>query len=615
VTHTPVKKIIFTLITLLLPFIILLLIEGGLVVANVGHSYPLFIDKANKDESVKYLQPNPDVIHRYFPEPRFAPNVSPDTVYFSKQKPLDSFRIVIQGGSTAAGFPYGRWASLQGMLEQRFKRLYPNKNIEIINTAMAAVNSYTLLDFVDEIIAQQPDLVLIYAGHNEYLGIMGVGSAIGGKGGRLATMLHLSFKDWRLYQLMQRAYSKIMLGDQLLQRTDKSLMSQVAKEKNIALDSELFKRGIAQFTENMSSLLAKYQAAGVPVVLGNLVSSENGQVPFSSIGRVDWQNIYSDVTEKKISPPVFPLTAEQNSIDLAAHYFEYGLYMQAQGLFRDAKLAFVLAKDHDLLRFRAPSQFTDIIASLAKQYQTGLVDVQALFAEHSKDGIIGNNLMLEHLHPTIEGYFLLAEAYSDYIVEQQFLGKAVDYSRTQARKDIPITRLDALYGEFSVRKLMNDYPFTSPNTQVNKTIDLPASRPFEKQALIKRIESKDWLSVQKGLLVAYQERKEPLEAAKIAAALSTAMIDNHQASYIAGQLYQGLKDWQLAAYYHKKALSINTNNITYLMALAKDYFFLKQYPKSLVLLQKADAMVEETSPKKQTIAQYIRQVNAQIVTN
>ena len=178
---------------LLLPFIILLLVEGVLVVTNFGHSYPLFIDKVSQDKSVKYLQPNPDIIHRYFSEPRFAPNVSPDTVYFSKQKVRGSFRIVIQGGSTAAGFPYGRWASLQGMLEQRFKRLYPHKNIEIINTAMAAVNSYTLLDFTDEIIAQQPDLVLIYAGHNEYLGIMGVGSAIAGKGGRLATLLHLAF--------------------------------------------------------------------------------------------------------------------------------------------------------------------------------------------------------------------------------------------------------------------------------------------------------------------------------------------------------------------------------------------------------------------------------------
>ena len=614
-TYTPFKKITFTLITLLLPFIILLLIEGILVVANFGHSYPLFIDKVTKNEPVKYLQPNPDVIQRYFSEPRFAPNVSPDTVYFSKQKPLDNFRIIIQGGSTAAGFPFGRWASLQGMLEQRFKRLYPNKNIEIINTAMAAVNSYTLLDFVDEIIAQQPDLVLIYAGHNEYLGIMGVGSAIGGKGGRLATVLHLAFKDWRLYQLMQRGYNKIILGEQPLQRTDKSLMSQVAKEKDIALDSELFELGIKQFSNNMSSLLSKYQAAGVPVVLGNLVSNESGQVPFSSVGHVNWKNIRANVATAKVSPPLFSITPDLTSKDIAANYFEYGLYMQAQGRHKQAKLAFVLAKEHDLLRFRAPSQFNQTITTLAKQYEAGLVDVQALFAEYSEGGIIGNKLMLEHLHPTIEGYFLLAEAYSDYIVEQQFLGTATKFSVEQARADIPLTQLDALYGEFTIRKLMNDYPFTEANTKANKTIDLPKSRDFEKQALIRRIESKDWLSVQKDLLIAYQERKEPLEAAKIAAALSTAMIDNHQASYIAGQLYQGLKDWQLAAYYHKKALQVNTDDTTYQLALAKDYFFLKQYSKSLALLQQADALVDETSPQKKAIKQYIRQVNTQIVIN
>lgn len=599
----------------LLPFIILLLIEGLLVASNFGNSYPLFIDKVSQDKSVKYLQPNPDVIQRYFSEPRFAPKVSPDTVYFSKQKPKDSFRIVIQGGSTAAGFPYGRWASLQGMLEQRFKRLYPEKNIEIINTAMAAVNSYTLLDFVDEIIAQQPDLVLIYAGHNEYLGIMGVGSAVGGKGGRLATLLHLAVKDWRLYQLMQRGYSKIMRAEQAPQRTDKSLMSQVAKEKNIALDSEIFTQGVEQFTENMSLLLAKYQAAGVPVVLGNLVSNENGQVPFSSVGQVDWQTIRSAAATAKVSPALFSLSAELTSEEVAKNYFEHGLYMQALGHYSEAKLAFVLAKDHDSLRFRAPSKFNEIIARLAKQYQTGLVDIQALFAEHSEGGIIGNSLMLEHVHPTIEGYFLLAQAYSDYIVEQKFLGPASNYPIAQARADIPLTKLDALYGEFTVRKLMNDYPFTEPNMPGNKAIDLPESRAFEKKALIKRIESKDWLAVQKGLLVAYQERNEMLEAAKIAAALSTAMIDNHQASYIAGQLYQNIKDWQLAAYYHKKALLVNNNNISYQLALAKDYFFLKQYSKSMALLQKANALAVKNSAQKKAIAQYIKQVNKQLIDN
>ena len=43
---------------------------------------------------------------------------------------------------------------------------------------MAAVNSYVLLDFVDEILDVDPDAVLIYAGHNEYLGVFGVASGL-----------------------------------------------------------------------------------------------------------------------------------------------------------------------------------------------------------------------------------------------------------------------------------------------------------------------------------------------------------------------------------------------------------------------------------------------------
>ena len=41
---------------------------------------------------------------------------------------------------------------------------------------MAAINSYTLLDFMDEILEQSPDALLIYTGHNEYYGALGVGS-------------------------------------------------------------------------------------------------------------------------------------------------------------------------------------------------------------------------------------------------------------------------------------------------------------------------------------------------------------------------------------------------------------------------------------------------------
>ena len=608
------KQLSFYLILIAIPFIILLLLELALRLISFGNEYPLFIEKKiTASHSAVYLQPNPKVINRYFSDEKLAPNVSPDTVYFKKEKSKNSFRIFIQGGSTAAGFPYGRWGSLQGMLEQRFKRLYPNKEIEIINTAMAAVNSYTLLDFVDEIIEQQPDLVLIYAGHNEYLGIMGVGSAFAAKGGRLATLLHLTFKNWRLYQLLQQFYTLTFADDTQLTKENKTLMSQVAKEKEIAFGSDLYQQGIEQFTGNMSLILEKYQAVGIPVVLGDLVSNESDQVPFSSVGKVDWQAYKSSLSKENSPTEIARLNNMISREGNAENYYKLALNLKFLARYKEAKEAFILAKDYDLLRFRAPSQFTAVIKNLAGKYDASLVDVQAMFNDNSTNSIIGNKLILEHLHPTVEGYFLLAEAYAELIVKKNYINlPSAIYSRSQARIDIPVSVIDSLYGDFVISKLVTDFPFTLAKDKVKKQTALPASRQFEKQALIKRIEKGDWLQIQQYLLVQYQQRNEIPEAAKIAGAISTAMVDNHKASYIAGQLYQQLNDWSLASYYHTKALKqqalTDKEKVQYLLALAQDYFFVKSYSNSLSMLEKADSLVAESSPQKHQIVQYIAKV-------
>ena len=265
------RKISFYIIALLLPILFLLLVEGSLRLANYKPTEPLFIESTALRG---YLQPNENVIHRFFARADLAPNVSPDTQYFLKDKPTDSLRIVVQGGSTAAGFPYGRWGSLSGMLQQQFKRLYPDKDIEIINTAMASVNSYTLLDFVEEIIQIDPDVVLIYAGHNEYLGIMGVGSAYASRGGRAANLLYLKFKNLKLYRLVESFYYSVFSGSSdtqdASQLDERTLMARIAKDKNIPYQSDVFKAGIEQFKGNLSLILDAYQHAGIPVVIRRL---------------------------------------------------------------------------------------------------------------------------------------------------------------------------------------------------------------------------------------------------------------------------------------------------------------------------------------------------------
>ncbi len=247
------RKRLLVAITLLSPIVLLLVSELGLRLFGFGGSYPLFVDAEGMPD---HLQANPQVIQRYFPQ---APDLGIDTIYFKKQKPLHSYRIAVQGGSTAAGFPYGRWGGLAGMLGDRLEASFPDREIEVISTAMAAVNSYTLLDFVDEIIDIDPDAVLIYAGHNEYLGIMGVGSALSPAKFRRATLLRLELRKLRIYQLLQMlisaAKSFLVAADENAGTDRATLMALAATSAQIPFGSDTYQQGVLQLEANFSLIL------------------------------------------------------------------------------------------------------------------------------------------------------------------------------------------------------------------------------------------------------------------------------------------------------------------------------------------------------------------------
>lgn len=563
----------FYIILILLPFILLALLELVLRITQFGSDTPLFI--ASEDFS-GYLQPNPDIIRRYFPPNTDIPDVSPDTQFFRKIKDNKSFRIVIQGGSTAAGFPFGRWGSLKGMLDQKFKRLYPEKNIEIINTAMSAVNSYTLLDFTDEIAELKPDLVLIYAGHNEYLGIMGVGSAFASKGGRAATLLFLKFKNLRIYQLLQRMFFSTQ--KQSKKHTNpRTLMAKIAKEKSIVFDSPLYHKGIEQFSGNLEMILSSYQQQNIPVMIATLVSNEKDQHPFASA----------------------PVSKNNLSADQA---YEQAMSLLQTRKNQQARIFFQKARDLDLLRFRAPTQFNQIIKKQAAKYHAFVVDVEQTFVTHSPDGIPDNNLILEHLHPNLKGYFYLANAFSKAMIQHHFLPKPssapadfIDFD------DIPVSKSDRLYGLYKIKKLKSGYPFTDHPYLVTP----PTDNTLESIALRQRIKGESWLSIQQKLLVGYQQQGDFKEAAKIASLITDAIPQQNQPAYIAGQLYAKTSNLNNAIYYHRKAVNIKPDNIQYLLSLAQDYYKIKKYHKSLKILRR----VLNINPQNRTALFYSQKIN------
>ena len=195
------------MIVLALPLVILGGAELALRAAGFGHdSEPLFISSPKQPA---YLQANPRVVTRFFADPSQAPGVSIETAFFAAQKPPGSFRVFVQGESSAAGFPYGLGAALAGALDRRLEQAFPEREIEVISTAMAAVTSYALVDFADEIIAQHPDAVVIYVGHNEFLGILGVGSTMRLASSPALTRAFLAVRDLRLFQLMSRGFAGV----------------------------------------------------------------------------------------------------------------------------------------------------------------------------------------------------------------------------------------------------------------------------------------------------------------------------------------------------------------------------------------------------------------------
>ncbi|WP_218310702.1 hypothetical protein [Alteromonas antoniana] len=117
------RRFTFLLITLAIPVVFFILLEGGLRLAGFGGKAPLFIENPAHPD---YLLPRPNILNRYFPDGH-APRVTMETNFFLKEKPADGLRLIVQGGSTAAGFPYGLGASLAGMLDNRLRQTYPQR--------------------------------------------------------------------------------------------------------------------------------------------------------------------------------------------------------------------------------------------------------------------------------------------------------------------------------------------------------------------------------------------------------------------------------------------------------------------------------------------------------
>lgn len=426
----------FYIFLVFIPIIFFILLEAGLRIFNYGHDDKVWVDVS---QDMQIL--NPEVSYRYFFSTKNIPFSVESFIY--KEKKRNSFRVFVLGASSGAGYPYHSSASMSKFIRKKLEILYPDITIEVPNISMSAINSYTIRDLVPEIIKKKPDLILIYLGHNEYYGALGVGSLESLGTSRFLVNTTLWFNKFKSVELLRNIINSVSgLFSSSEDISGGTLMAQMAQDKLIEYQSEMFNAGISQFEGNFRDILSIFKEEGIPVIAGTLVSNLKDQHPFVSV-------------DDKQYPSANVIYLEANE------ELKKGNTVAAESLF-------VFAKELDALRFRAPSEINESIVNICEEFGYPIVRVDSLFNIKSPDSIVGDNLLTDHLHPNVKGYQLMGNLYFSAMKRYRFLPKGVYPAMDERVVDSLVyqyynfTSFDSTVADFRIRKLKNDWPYIKP---------------------------------------------------------------------------------------------------------------------------------------------------------
>lgn len=428
----------------IIPLFILLSVELSLRLIGFGKDYSLVI---SDPEEPSYYIINPGIVTKYFPNSSYSGFGYENK--WPKAKDKNAFRIAALGGSTTAGFPYFYNGSFPAILKQLLQDKYPDTKIELINLGMSAISSVVVNDLAKQTPDIDPDVVVIYCGHNEFYGIYGTTWSIPFLNYNWIKSGVMELRNFRLFQGIQSLAQLIFKEEDIDANTVMERMGagQLFPEHDPARD-----KTFQQFHGNLNRMIQYLTKSDIPVILCTVSSNIKDQQPFRYPGYPEADISHTD----EFSP--------------LAHYALAWDYLQTNNP-EKAKYHFTLARDSDEMPFRAPSEINTVIHRVASQKNIDLVDVEKLYQEASPFHIPDSTLFLEHVHPNISGNTILAEALVKQIEAFPFFDQYVP-NKTTFTSHINITPLDSIAAQIQIKLLTENPPF-KPTARISLNDIIP----------------------------------------------------------------------------------------------------------------------------------------------
>ncbi len=357
----------------------------------------------------------------------FDPKISriPEAISVALQKPPNTKRIFVLGGSAALGVPYSAY-SFSRVLEVMLDNAYPEQEFEVYNVAMTAINSHVVLPIARECAELDPDLFIVYMGNNEVVGPYGPGSVIMGfQPNHSIIRLSVWAKTTRSGQLLSQIIGTF--GNDT--SAPKQWMGMdIFVDKVVPASDARLKIVYSHFESNLSDIIKIGRKAGARVMVSTVASNIQDSFPFASshsnsLSETDLQNwtrafeeVQKEMAQHNYSEAL-ALIEECELLDKehALLTYEKARCYENLGQGKHAREAYIKARDLDTLRFRTDSTLNERVRRTVQSFSdegVQLIDAEQLFGgtSESTNSIAGYDEFFEHVHLTFEGNYKLAKA-------------------------------------------------------------------------------------------------------------------------------------------------------------------------------------------------------------
>ncbi len=427
------------------------LLEIGLRITGFGYPVGYFVPSPTGEKGV--LVENQQFSRRYFSRPLMR---IPQSAAFEKSKPAGTLRVFVFGESAAEGDPspsFGFARILGVLLEDR----YPGRRIEVINTAVTAINSHVIRPIASECAEYDGDFWVVYMGNNEVVGPFGSGTVFGPQAPSLPLIrANIAVKSTRIGQVMDG----LMQGSARNGSPEEWGGMEMFLDQQVALSDPRTAAVYAHFQRNLVDMVEAGIRSGAKVVLSTVGGNLRDCPPFASLHRrdlsaseqSDWDTDYQAGVALESAGRLDGAMAkyeEARRIDdqFAELHFRMARCLAQLHQPEKASEHYQRARDLDTLRFRCDARLNGTIRETAAAYSgrgVRLADAEAAFRDATRDGVPGREWFHEHVHLTPAGNYLVALEMAKQVV-RSVAGDASE-ARVSAGSFLPMDECERRLG-------------------------------------------------------------------------------------------------------------------------------------------------------------------------